>query len=150
MLMAVLSIGQVWGDDATMTAGTNGSECTVNSEAGIKVGTSSKGGTMTITVGEGATKLTLYAAAWKGVTGLSLNITGATVSPSSISLTADDGISNNSPFTLNGDASDFIFEITLSDIEEETTLTFTSSIAKRFVVWGATYETASGSQESDN
>ena len=60
---------------ATMTAGTNGSSCTVNSYSGIKVGTSSKGGDMSITVPSGATKLVVYAAAWKGVTGLSLNIT---------------------------------------------------------------------------
>ena len=131
-----------------MTAGTNGSTATVSSKEAIKVGTSSKGGDMSITVGAGATKLTLYAAAWKGVTGLSLNITGATVSPASISLTADDGISNNSPFTLKGTESNFKFEITLSNITEETTITFTSSTTKRFVVWGASYETSgSGSQE---
>lgn len=125
--------------DATMTPGTNGSACTVNGNAGIKIGTSSKGGDMSITVGAGATKLILYAAAWKDVSGLSLNITGATVSPSSISLTADSGVSNNSPFTLAGDVEDFKFEITLSNITEETTLTFTTSIAKRCAVWGAKY-----------
>ena len=148
MLLTVFSIGQVWATDATMIAGTNGSSCTVNGASGIKVGTSSKGGDMTITVGAGATKLTLYAAAWKGVTGLSLNISGATTNPTSISLTADGGITSNSPFTLSGTASNFKHEITLSGITAETTITFTSSIAKRFVVWGAAYETSGGSTPS--
>lgn len=128
---------------ATMTAGTNGSSCTVNTYSGIKVGTSSKGGDMSITVPSGATKLVLYAAAWKGVTGLSLNIAktsgaaSATISPSSISLTADTGISNSSPFTLSGTESNYRFELTLANITSDTKYTFTSSAAKRFVVWSA-------------
>lgn len=124
-----------------MAPGTNGSTCTVNDNDGIKVGTSSKGGTMTITVGAGATKLTFYAAAWKGVNGLSLNISGATTSPASVALTADAGVSNNSPFTLSGSAEIYKHEISLSNITEETTLTFTTSTTKRFVIWGADYET---------
>ena len=91
---------------------------------------------MKITVPSGTKKLHLHAAAWKGVNGLSLNITGATVSPTSISLTADNGISNNSPFTLAGEAKDFYFVIELSDINAETELTFTTSTTKRFVIWG--------------
>ena len=108
LLAAVLFAGSMMAApvDATMAAGTNGSAAVVNGNSAIKVGTAKAGGDMTITVGEGATTLSLYAAAWKGVNGLSLNITapaGVTVSPASISLTADDGISNNSPFTLSGD-----------------------------------------------
>lgn len=124
-----------------MKAGTNGSACKVNNKDGVKVGTSKAGGDMSVTVPAGATTLHIYAAAWKGVSGLSLNITGATVSSTSIPLLADDGISNNSPFTLSGTESGFKYDITLSNITKETTITFTSSIAKRFVVWGATYET---------
>lgn len=130
---------------ATMTAGTNGSACTVNGKDGIKVGSSSKGGDMQITVPAGATMLHVYAAAWKGVTGLSLNITPTSnVTTTSIALTADVGIANSTPFTLSGDEADYLFDIPLQNITAETTLTFESSIAKRFVVWGATYETASG------
>ncbi len=129
---------------ATMTPGTNGSVCGVNSNSnnGVKVGTSSKGGDMSITVGAGATTLHLYAAAWKGVTGLSLNISGATANPSSIALTADEGVSNGTPFTLSGDEDDFKFDIALSNITTDTTITFTTSIAKRCVVWNATYDVA--------
>ena len=132
---------------ATMTAGTNGTACTVNEKDGVKVGTSKKGGDMQITVPAGATMLHVYAAAWNGVTGLSLNITPTSnVTTTSITLTADAGIANNTPFTLSGNEADYLFDIPLQNITAETTLTFTSSAEKRFVVWGATYETA-GSDE---
>ncbi len=141
LFAAVLFAGSMMAADATMTAGTNGSACTVNGVDGIKCGTSKAGGDMTITVGAGATKLSFYAAAWKGVTGLSLNLAadGVTISPASVSLTADDGISNNSPFTLAGSAEAFKFEVDLTGVSAETTIAVTSSAAKRFVVWGATY-----------
>ena len=144
IILCSLGIGQVWGADATMTAGTNGSSASVSvggvSHSAIKVGTSSKGGTMTITIPTNAKKLSLYAAAWNGVNNLSLNITPNTkVSPTSIALTANSGIANNSPFTFNGSADNYLSNIDLSSITTETILTFTSSIAKRFVVWGAKY-----------
>ncbi len=127
--------------NVTLTAGTNGSACTVNGYDGIKVGTSKKGGgDMSITVPAGTTHLHLHAAAWNAVTDLSLNISGATTDPESIDLTADSGIANSSPFTLSGSASDFYFVIELSDITEETTLTFETSKTKRFVIWGVNAE----------
>ena len=146
LLLCALIVGSLsgWADDVTLTAGTNGSTCTVNNQEGIKVGTSKSGGDMSITVPANTTKLILHAAAWKGVSGLSLNVSGATASPKSIALTADDGISNNSPFTLSGSESDFEFEISLSDIITETKIKFESSIAKRFVVWGASAVTSGG------
>ena len=143
--MLALGVGNAWGAEVTMTAGTNGSACTVNGINGIKVGTSKAGGDMTITVPAGATSLQLYAAAWKGVNGLSINITPeSNVNPTSISLTADDGITSNSPFTLKGNAESFKYEVTLSNITAATTLTLKSSTTKRFVVWGATCTVAEG------
>lgn len=140
-----LDVTNAWGAEVTMTAGTNGSACTVNGINGIKVGTSKAGGDMTITVPKGATSLQLYAAAWKGVNGLSINITPeSNVNPTSISLTADKGINANSPFTLDGDTASFKHEVTLSNITSETTLTLKSSTAERFVVWGATCTVAEG------
>lgn len=126
--------------NVTLIAGTNGSAAIINGKDAIKVGTSSKGGDMSVTVPAGTTKLHVHAAAWNGVTGLSLNISGATSSPTSISLTADSGISGSSPFTLNGNPEDFYFEIALSNITTETTIEFTSSSAKRFAVWGVNAE----------
>ena len=148
--MAFFALGQAWAADATMTAGTNGSICTVNNIDGVKVGTSKKGGDMTITVGAGAKKMTFYAAAWSGVTGLKLNITPKdNVATASIDLTADAGLTGNSPFTLDGNEDSYKFEIELKNITAETELTLTSSTTKRFVVWGATYEAVTCSSEVD-
>ena len=143
ILAAVLFAGSMLAADATMTTGANGSACKVNLVDGIKCGTSKNGGDMTITVGAGATKLSFYAAAWNGVSDLSLNLAadGVTISPASVSLTADAGISNNSPFTLSGLPENFKFEVDLTGVTAETAIAVTSSAAKRFVVWGAAYET---------
>ncbi len=157
--MAVVGVAWAQSDYSTtetsnvaLAAGTNGSACTVNGENGIKVGTSSKGGDMKVTVPAGTAYLHVHAAAWNNVSGLSLNISGATASPTSIALTSDSGVSGNSPFTLSGNASDYYFVIELSDITAETTLTFTTSIAKRFVIWGVNAEEdgGSGSTLEDN
>ncbi len=126
--------------NVTLTKGTNGYDAKVNSNDAIKVGTSKLGGDMKVTVPAGTKKLHVHAAAWSGVTGLVLNITGATSTPTSITLSPDTGISGNSPFTLNGKAEDFYFAITLNDITAETVITFTAATAKRFVVWGCNAE----------
>ena len=132
--------------DATMAKGTQAyDDGTVNGKPCIKIGTSSKGGDMTITVPSGAVELKVYAVAWKGVTGLSLNITadktGVTTDPTSIALTADDGASNSSPFTI-ADETPYLFTISLSGVTEQTVLTFATSAAKRCIVWGAQYRLA--------
>ena len=101
----------------------------------IKAGTGKVAGAMTITVPSGTTKLHIHAAGWNGES-VTLVVTGATASPSSIVLTADSGVANNSPFTLSGDASSYYTEITLSGITDETTLTFKATAGKRFVIWG--------------
>ena len=142
LIAAVLFAGSMMAADATMTPGTNGSTASVNGKDAVKCGTSKNSGDMTITVGAGATQLTLYAAAWKGVNGASISIAtpdGVTADPASLALTADDGISNNSPFTLAGTEANFKFEVTLSGVGDGGA-TFTLSCAKRFVVWGAEYE----------
>lgn len=160
LLCAIVGgVSSAWAEDysttytsnCTLSAGTNGSACKVkigSSETeydGIKVGTSSKGGTMTVTVPAGAKYLHVHVAAWNGVTGLSLNITPNTnITPTSISLTADDGISNSSPFTFRGTASseNFYKTITFTNaLTVATTFTFTST-TKRFVIWGVNYESA--------
>lgn len=101
----------------------------------IKAGTGKVAGAMKITVPSGTTKLHIHAAGWNGES-VTLGVTGATASPSSIVLTADSGVANNSPFTLSGNASSYYTEITLSGITAETTLTFTATSGKRFVIWG--------------
>lgn len=124
-----------------LVKGENGyDDLTVDNEFAIKVGTGKLGGSMSVTVPAGSTKLHLHAAAWKDVTGLSLNISGATTNPTSIALTSDSGITGNGPFELSGSVDDYYFAIDLSGIDTQTDITFTSSIAKRFVVWGVNVE----------
>ena len=127
--------------DAELGLGTNASDCTVNDIDGVKVGTSKNSGNMTVTVGAGAVRLTFYAAAWNGSGSPTLSMSGATAGTSSFTLTSDSGVANNSPFTLSGDVEDYFFETTLSNVTQETTLTF--SCAKRFVLWNAKYYTQS-------
>lgn len=154
LLMAVLGYGQMWGDptNATMATGTQASSCTVNGKAGIKVGTGQKTGDMTITVGEGATTLTFYAALWNNTSG-TLNVSapsGVTVT-STISPSNNSGISGNSPFTLSAGSNeeDYKIELTLSGVESSTAITIASTNStKRFVVWSATYETSGGGTQN--
>ena len=128
--------------NTTFTAVDNASDAKVNIDGkeydAMKVGTSKKGGSMSVTVPAGTTKLHIHAVGWKGKTP-DIAISGATVSPASIKLSSDTGISNNTPFTLTGDAKDYYYELSLSDITAETTLTFTSENA-RFVIFGVNAE----------
>ena len=133
--------------DATMAAGTDGSACEINftdktGVQGIKLGTSKKGGAMTITVGAGATKLSFYAVAWKGVNNCAIDFSG--IEATSVTLTPNDGASNNSPFTLGTTSTDstYLVEVELSDITAETVITLsTVTSGKRAVIWGAQYWT---------
>ena len=125
--------------------GANASECVIRiSEtdySGIKAGTSSKVGAVVITVPSGTKYLHIHAAAWSNTT-CSLTVTPEGYS-SAIALTANSGISNNSPFTFEGDAStsDYYKVITFSSaLTSDTDFTFTATGGKRFVIWGVTSE----------
>lgn len=127
-----------WKKDGIFGDGDATYDATVNSVAAKKVGTGSSGGSMKITVAAGTSYLELYAVAWSGVTTLSLNISGATSNPTSLSLSTNSNISGSSLDFSIDDISPYKFAISLSNISEETEITFTSSIKKRFVVWNAT------------
>lgn len=106
----------------------------------IKLGTSKVVGTWKVTVPAGTTKLHLHLAGWNSET-VKVNVSGATVDNSSLSVTSDSGIASNSPFTLSKtDSSSFYHELTLSNVTAATTLTFTATQGKRFVVWGVNAE----------
>ncbi len=145
LIAAVLFAGSMFAADATMTKGTNGyDDFTVNSKPAIKVGTGSKGGDMTVTVGAGATSLTVYAAAWKGVNGLVLNITapdGVTITPASITLTAEDAFTGSEKAFTVANESAYKFDFVISGAEAGATFTFATATQKRFLMWSATYET---------
>jgi|GEM_PF-1783235 len=128
------------------TTGTSVSECKVvvggTEYAGLKAGTSSKKGVMVITVPAGTTKLYLHAAMWKGTSAnATIAVTAGDVTLATIKPKANDGISNNSPFTFSGDASteDYFFTVELTDVKENTGLTLTPS-ANRFVIFGVNTE----------
>ncbi|MBR0195632.1 MAG: hypothetical protein IJQ32_05275 [Paludibacteraceae bacterium] len=146
LFAAVLFAGSMMAADAIMAAGTNGyDDFTVNGKPAVKIGTSSKGGDMSVTVGAGATSLTVYAAAWKGVSSLSLNITapeGVTITPASISLAAEENFTGSEKAFTVADESAYKFAFVITGADAGATFTFTTSIAKRFLMWSATYETA--------
>lgn len=142
----------------TMTGGQNGSKADIKignkTVTGVKVGTSSKGGDLTITIPAGSTNLRFYAAAWKGVSGLSLKITkssgaaDASISPETVDLKADAGMTGNPTFTLDGEEKNYRFDLTLSNITSTTVFKFATSTTKRFVMWDAACKSSSG-QEDD-
>lgn len=144
LIAAVLFAGSMFAADATMTKGTNGyDDFTVNEKPAIKVGTGSKGGDMTVTVGEGATSLTVHAAAWKGVSGLVLNITapaGVTISPASITLTAEDAFTGSDKAFTVSDEEAYKFDFAITGASAGAIFTFTTATQKRFLMWDATYE----------
>ena len=152
ILLVTFSVGNVWGQSTTYTSnvtlttsgGTNASTCKVSINStqydGIKLGTGSATGTMKVSIPAGTTTVYIHAAKWNGETG-SLYIsepTGKTVSPTSVTLTADAGVKSSSPFTLNSPtkaSTSYFFTLTLTGVSEATTLTLTTS-SKRAVVWG--------------
>lgn len=129
--------------NVTMTKGSNASKAKVKIDGteydAIKAGTSGGPGELTIKVKAGTTKLHIHAAGWNKKT-VSLLISGATVSPKEISLLSDSGIAGGgSTFTLNGDPTSYYYEIGLSGIEAETTLTLKTN-TDRCVVFGVNAE----------
>lgn len=124
--------------NVTIAAGDNASEAKVviggTEYDAMKAGTSKKAGSVKITVPANMTNLHIHAIVWKGQTG-EITIKGATCTPATLTLAANDGISNNTPFTISGDMSkDYYFNVALKDVEAETTLTL--SCPKRFVIFG--------------
>ena len=166
MLCMVVGASSAWAQSdysATYTSnvklsaagGTNASDCKVvineTQYDGIKIGTGSAVGAMKIAIPEGTKYLHMHISGWNGVTGLSLNVTGMDPAPASLSVTADAGVHDSSPFTLQEDPStnDFYKVITFSSpLENETTLTFTTSGKKRCVIYGVNAEDDSASSDT--
>ena len=149
IILCSIGSGNVWGQESThtsnvtLTAGTNGSACIVsisgNNYDGIKMGTSKNTGSMSFSVPAGVTTVYIHAAKWKGESGnLTIARSNGTVSPTSVTLIADAGVTSDSPFTLSDPSkatTDYCFKLTLESINTETTITLTTS-TKRAVVWG--------------
>ena len=119
----------------------------------LKLGTSSVVGVATITIPAGTTKVGYYGVAWKGKSG---TITASSVAyPANNGqfytqdLKANEGIHDNSPYTLTSSDADY-YEIDVVSIlgaaapsDIPVTLS-TVSGATRVVIWGLNYYTASG------
>ena len=105
----------------------------------IKCGTGSVAGAMKLTLPAKTEKLHLHAAAWKGES-VTINITIAETDLTSLSLTADEGVSSNSPYTLKNSPIAQAFDIEIPENPEKTTLTLTASGGNRFIVYGVNQE----------
>ena len=129
--------------------GTNVTASTVNDKAALKAGTSKLAGEVVITVPANTSKLHLHAIAWNGEN-VVLGITGATATPSSLTLTANESISGSSSAYLLSAIEPYYFEVALSGITADTDITFTATSGKRFVIWGVNAETpADERQDAD-
>lgn len=130
----------------TASASSNSSKATVVIDGtkydAIKAGTGSKKGALSIKIPAGTTKLHIHAAGWKGDNS-SFTIEGATVLPDkTITLISDNGVNNNTPFTLKGDPTNYYKELSLTGVTAETTLTITATKKNncRFVIFGVNAE----------
>lgn len=114
-------------------------------DSGIKIGSSGKGGSVTVKIPEGTEKLHFHVAAWKDKsTGMTVKMGETTLREiASTDIPSEAGVSGSgSTFTLVGNTStDQYFNIDLSGytIEENTEITFTTS-SERVVLYGVNQE----------
>lgn len=131
--------------NVTMTAGANSQAAKViiggTKYDAIKAGIKKQAGELTITIPAGTTKLHIHAAGWKGDAS-SFTIEGATVSDKTITLISDTGVANDTPFTLEGDPTNYYKELILTGVTAKTTLTLKATKSKgcRFVIFGVNAE----------
>lgn len=119
---------------------------TINGEEGIdvlKVGTSKKVGSATVSVPAGTTKIGFYAVSWKAKAAtvavmLGDEVVGTADAP------ANDGASNSSPYTIDVEDASCYFEVVVNaeDVTEYTLTTNSSN--KRAIIWGVNYYTEDG------
>ena len=136
------------GEPAEMKAGAVASKVTVNDVDGFKAGTSAYIGNVIITVPANTTKLHFFAAAWNEEPDkIGFEAEGVTFSPDSVALKDDPCFTGNSTsFTLrNLELSDCRFDIALTGVTAKTDISVSGY--KRFVIWGATYETSATAVE---
>ena len=127
--------------NVVMTANTNSQSGTVNGYDAVKCGTSKNVGTVSITLPAGTIKLHLHAGCW-GTKTVDVEVSGATATPSSLSLLGA-GFSGNSPFTTTASDDDTYRTLEFATaLTEETVITLTPVSAIRFIVWGVNAETS--------
>jgi len=114
--------------------------------AALKAGTSNTAGAVVVNVPAGATALHFHAYSWYNETA-AITVTaptGVTVSPATaIAINKNDGIKENSPFTLAEGSTpqlDAYYAVSLSGNTEPIALTITATTGKRFVLFGVNQE----------
>ena len=110
----------------------------------LKAGTGKAAGAVKITAPSGTKYLHLHVAAWNNES-VTLSVTQGSTNVTSISLTADAGVSGSaSTYTLETPAkatTDYYKVITFATaLAEDTEYTFSATTGKRFVVWGVNSE----------
>ena len=121
------------------------SECTVNGTAGVKANKAADA-TITVPKAAGNCNVTFHAAAWNKE-GVAHNVTytNATSTTASITMTADTNVAgSSSDFTLAGSEATYAFTIALTQTDPSANMVINIAGVsnKRFVVWGASYESA--------
>lgn len=119
-------------DDSPSASYTLGNSTTFNGmeASGVKLGTSRKSGYFTSqAVGvAGSKKLSFYAVAWKGKSAtLYVRVNGGgSVTSNGTALTANDGATNNPPFTITVSDSDY-YTLDVTGLTASSTITFSTS-----------------------
>ena len=119
-------------DDSPSASYTLGNSTTFNGmeASGVKLGTSSKSGYFTSqAVGvTGSKKLSFYAVAWKGKSAtLYVRVNGGgSVTSNGTALTANDGATNDPPFTITVSDSDY-YTLDVTGLTASSTITFSTS-----------------------
>ena len=109
----------------------------------LKLGTGSNGGSYYVAIGAGKTKANFYAFAWSGD-----NTTPALVvsisnpeSSGNVSLVANTGASNSSPYTMASFESTALHTVTFDETAADATITFsTVDSGKRAIIFGINVE----------
>lgn len=119
-------------DDNTLNVTIDGN--TFENVPNVKLGTSSKVGSFSITVPAGTTSLSFWAAAWKGSDATLVVTYGETTAE--ITVPANVGAAGSKPYNMTVDGSN-AFYLYLGVIEEDTVITFeTTTSAYRAFVFG--------------
>ena len=102
--------------------------------ATIKLGSSSKIGSATVTLPKGTTSVSFYAVAWKGKTATLQFSIGDTVIGTQ-AIVGNDGATGNAPYTLTVADTDK-YSLTMAALEADTEVTVTTVEAVRVILFG--------------
>ena len=131
------------GSDATVTKGENASNVIMDGVDAYKMGVSNAGGAVILTVPAATNRIRFYAVAWSDEAGtVSVSaFPAADLGVSELTLSADAGLSGNSPYSLNAlTPVAYLQEIAFEPLLQETQITLTSNTARRFFIWDVKYE----------